>query len=202
MRGNRRVGSRYGIGPDTYAVSATSVHRADTSPPPIWQLLVGSLERQGERAYPIRLEEISAPGVGRAEMLSNATEQVPSGGVPLLTCERGSHRAILRLLSSGRWRRVRTPSLRRLARDLRDAELDIEARYAVWPSADRPRVVVSADSYAAVRWVQRSGVLGGGGEGLIARTLARSRLFTPFAFLLAPAVAVVARKARPDGTAP
>jgi hypothetical protein len=201
MRGNPRVGSRYGIGPATDAVSATSVDRADTSPPPIWQLLVGSLERQGERAYPIRLEETSDPGVGLAD-LSNATERVPPGSVLLLTCERGSHRAILRLLSSGRWRRVRTPSLRKLARVLRNAELDIEARYAVWPSADCPRVVVSADSYAAVRWVQRSGVLGGGGEGFIARTLARSRLFTPFAFLLAPAVAVVARKARPDGTAP
>jgi hypothetical protein len=202
MRGNRRIGSQYGIGPATFVVSAASVDRADTSSPPIWRLLVGPIDRQGERVYPIRLEEKSAPGVGRAEILSNATDQIPSGGVLLLTCERGNHRAILQLLSSGRWRRVRTQSLRRLARDLRDAELDIEARYAVWPSADCPRVVVSADSYAAVRWVQRSGVLGGGGEGLIARALARSRLFTPFAFLLAPAMAIVARKARPDGTAP
>jgi hypothetical protein len=200
MRGNRRVGSRYGIGSATYAVSATSVDRADTSPPPIWQLL-GSLERQGERANPIRLEEMSDPGVGLAD-LSNATERVPSGGVLLLTCERGSHRAILRLVSSGRWRRVRTPSLRRLARVLRNAEFDIEARYAVWPSADRPRIVVPADSYAAVRWIQRSGVLGGGGERLITRMLARSRLFTPMAFLLAPAVAIVARKARRGGSAP
>jgi hypothetical protein len=201
MRGNPRVGSRYGIGPATDAVSATSVDRADTSPLAIWQLLVGSLERQGERAYPIRLEETSDPGVGLTD-LSNATERVPPGGVLLLTCERGSHRAILRLLSSGRWRRVRTPSLRKLARVLRNAELDIEARYAVWPSADRPRVVVPADCYAAVRWVQRSGVLGGGGQRLITRTLARSRLFTPLSFLLAPGVAVVARKAHRAGSAP
>jgi hypothetical protein len=201
MRRNGRIGSRYGIGPATYAVSAASVDRADPSPPPIWQLLVGSFERQGERVYPIRLEEMSDPGVGLAD-LSNATERIPSGGVLLMTCERGSHRAILRLLSSGRWRRVRTPSLRRLARVLRNAELDIEARYAVWPSADRPRVVVPADSYAAVRWIQRSGVLGGGGERLSTRMLARSRLFTPLAFLLAPAVAVVGRKARRGGSAP
>jgi len=50
-------------------------------------------------------------------------------------------------------------------------------------------------------WLQTSGVLGGGGNRLWARILARSVLFTPVAAALAPGIAFVVHRSGSGDTA-
>jgi hypothetical protein len=156
---------------------------------PIWQLLVPE-DTGGDKPY--ELCQLGAPGLGWQTVLAAAIDRTPDGGTLLLTCERGSRGAILRLLSHGRWRRVRTPRIPLLEQVLREAGFEVLARYSVWPSAATARIVLPAGSYPALRWVQRSGVLGGGGRRLVTRALARSAFFTPLSAFLAPGLAIVA----------
>jgi hypothetical protein len=159
---------------------------------PLWELLLPEEDTGHERSY--ELCELGSPGPGWQGVLVAAIDRVPVEGTLLLTCERGGRRAILRFLSHGHWRRVPTPLISRLERTLRNAGFETLARYNVWPSAASARIVLPAGSYPALRWVQRSGVLGGGGRRLVTRALARSALFTPLSVLLAPGVAIVARR--------
>ncbi|MGH2817511.1 MAG: hypothetical protein ACRDJS_03495 [Actinomycetota bacterium] len=159
---------------------------------PIWQLLLPGKDTGSGKPY--ELCELGAPGPGWPSALAAAIERVPVGGTLLVTCERGNRGAILGLLSHRRWRRVRTPRIPLLERALRDAGFDVVARYSVWPSARTARVVLPAGNYSALRWVQRSGVLGGGGKRLFTRALARSAFFTPVSALLTPAVAIVSHR--------
>jgi hypothetical protein len=178
------------------STSATSPESAVAAEPipPIWQLLLPG-EDAGD-GNPYELCELGEAGQQWQAVLAAAIERVPVGGNLLLTCERGGSRAILQLLSRGRWRRTRTPRIPLLERALRDAGFEIVARYSVWPSAHTARVVLPAGNYPALRWVQRSGVLGGGGKRLVTRALARSALFTPVSALITPAVAIVSHRTR------
>jgi hypothetical protein len=176
----------------TSAASPESV--APGTIPPIWQLLLPDEEaRDGD---PYELCELWEAGQRWQALLAGAIDRVPMGGKLLLTCERGGSRAVLRLLSRGRWNRTRTPRIQLVERALRDAGFEIVARYSVWPSAHTARVVLPAGNYPALRWVQRSGVLGGGGKRLITRALARSAFFTPVSALITPAVAIVSHRTR------
>lgn len=73
----------------------------------------------------------------------------------------------------------------------------VEATYGLWPSARSPRLAFPRSRLRMLLWAQRSGVLGGGGNRLWARALARSILFTPVAPVILPGLAFVAR---PGGT--
>jgi hypothetical protein len=182
------------------ATSAASPGSVDPAEPvsPIWQLLLPEKDTGGGK--PDELCLLGAPGLGWQTHLAASIDRVPGGGTLLLTCERGGRGAILRLLSHGRWRRVRTPRIPLLERALRDAGFDVLARYSVWPSAATARIVLPVGNYPALRWVQRSGVLGGGGKRLVTRALARSSFFTPLSALLAPGVAIIARRKDAGGS--
>ena len=158
---------------------------------PVWQLI---LPKGGKGGKPFELCELGGSGPDWHAALAGSMEGVSEEGILLVTCERGGRGALLRLLSHRRWHRVRTPRISLLERALRDEGFEIVARYDVWPSARAPRVVLPGRSYPALRWVQRSGVLGGGGRRLLTRGLARSALFTPLSVLLTPGVAIVARR--------
>lgn len=143
-------------------------------------------------ALPTHTCELRGHDSWRAE-LTAATKTTPPEGLLLILADRGLSQALLRFLSHGRWRRAKSASLRKLRAQLRESRFEVVAEYVIWPSSGSPRVALRAASFRALRWVQRSGVLGGGGNRLWARALARSALFTPLAYLLAPRVALVAR---------
>jgi hypothetical protein len=177
----------------TFARPGTSPGGVEAREPisPVWPLL---LPDRGSSEKPIELCELGEAGPDWHPPLAGSMEAVADEGILLVTCERGGRGALLRLLNHRRWRRVRTPRISQLERALRDGGFEIVARYDVWPSARAPRVVLPGRSYPALRWVQRSGVLGGGGRRLLTRGLARSALFTPLSVLLTPGVAIVARR--------
>jgi hypothetical protein len=175
----------------TSAASPVSAAAAEPTPP-IWQLLLSGEDPPGGTPY--EFCELGEAGQQWQAVLAGAIERVPVGGNLVLTCERGGSGAILRLLSRGRWRLTRTPRIPLIERALRGAGFEIVARYSVWPSAHTARVVLPAGNYPTLRWVQRSGVLGGGGKRLVTRALARSAFFTPVSALITPAVAIVSHR--------
>jgi hypothetical protein len=79
--------------------------------------------------------------------------------------------------------------------------LEVVARYGLWPSARSPRIAFPWGHIHMLYWLQTSGVLGGGGNRLWARILARSILFTPVAAALAPGIAFVVRRSSGGDTA-
>lgn len=79
--------------------------------------------------------------------------------------------------------------------------LEVVASYGLWPSARSPRIAFPWGHIHMFYWLQTSGVLGGGGNRLWARMLARSILFTPVAAALAPGIAFVVRRSGDGGTA-
>jgi len=72
--------------------------------------------------------------------------------------------------------------------------LEVVATYGLWPSARSPRIAFPWGHIHMLYWLQTSGVLGGGGNRLWARILARSVLFTPVAAAIAPGIAFVVRR--------
>lgn len=161
---------------------------------PLWRLLtpgVGFGVQDGPAPVTCALPD---RGRGWRQALAAATEGVPSEGFLLVAAERSVPRAILDVLVHGRWRRQKTIGTRRLVHALGEAGFEVLATYRTWPSAREPRVTFASSGLRVVRWAQRSGVLGGGGHRLVARGLARSILFTPLAWLLAPGILVVARR--------
>ena len=66
--------------------------------------------------------------------------------------------------------------------------------YSVWPTAGSPRVAYPLGAKRSFRWLQRSGVIGGGGSRVWARMLAQSRFATPILSLLAPGIILVSRR--------
>jgi hypothetical protein len=73
--------------------------------------------------------------------------------------------------------------------------LEVVASYDLWPSARSPRVAFPRGRLHMLFWLQTSGVLGGGGNRLWARIMARSVAFTPVAAILSPGIAYVVRRA-------
>lgn len=158
---------------------------------PVWRLI-------GEDALgsaPLRFSTpVALAGKGWKSDLASAVTTVDRGGMIFFTFDRGLARAALRLLAHGEWQRPVTPSTSGVRRALSADGMEVLQVYALWPSAEQVRLAVSEPSGRRLGWVQRSGVLGGGGSRIWRRALARSRLFSPFVHLLRPSVAVVARR--------
>jgi hypothetical protein len=127
------------------------------------------------------------------DTLQAAIDRVPPGGALGVTGDRAVPMAVLEVLSHARWRRAAGPSPRRVQDVLRRGGLDVIGRYRMWPSSRNPRIASSGSRAAA--WMQRSGVLGGGGNRMLMRAAARSRLTTPLVASLAPRYGVVATRA-------
>jgi hypothetical protein len=72
--------------------------------------------------------------------------------------------------------------------------LEIVASYDLWPSSRSPRIAFPRGRIHMLYWLQTSGVLGGGGNRLWARVMARSVAFTPVAAVLSPGIAYVVRR--------
>jgi hypothetical protein len=166
---------------------------------PVWKVLPSS-DHDGSWTVGSSQVTICAlpDGTSWTPAVTAAMEIVPPGGYLVVSADRGLPRAFLGLLTHGRWKRGTTPPLRRMRVFLQRAGFEIRGNYAIWPAAKRPRVVLRASDFRAFRWVQRSGVLGGGGHRVLVRALARSPLVTLIAYLLAPAGAIVARRPAPD----
>lgn len=123
----------------------------------------------------------------RVELLSEGDVFVVATGRPFARhwVRFGSRRRQLR--SGG----IRLPHLLRSVNSL---GFEVERVFAVWPSAEAPLLAVPVRGRHAMRWVQRTGILGGGGDRMWLRILMRSSLFTTLVTHLYPAVAVVARR--------
>jgi hypothetical protein len=74
--------------------------------------------------------------------------------------------------------------------------LEVVASYDLWPSSRSPRIAFPRGRFHMLFWLQTSGVLGGGGNRLWARVMARSVAFTPVAAVLSPGIAYVVRRAQ------
>jgi len=159
----------------------------------VWHSLLVDLDGG---APPTRYEVV-ADAAWKPALLGAADRAAP-GDTLLVLGSRGARMAALRLLSKRRWTGGRSVRIAEIERTVRGSGLRIDAKYVVWPSVEAPRLVLPANRYGALRWAQRSGVLGGGGTNPFGRWLARSPMFTPVAFLLAPAVAVVASRPPED----
>lgn len=156
---------------------------------PIWRLIAESAGVRPQQAaviLPVTDED------WRGDFAA-ALELAEPGDLIFAVVGRGTARAMLGLLSHGVWRHTTSPGLAEVGDVLRRLGVRVEQRYALWPSADQVRVAFPRPSYRVNAWVQRSGVLGGGGRRVWARALARSPLFTPLSRLLTPGVALVGR---------
>ncbi|MGQ0670459.1 MAG: hypothetical protein ACT4PO_12415, partial [Actinomycetota bacterium] len=97
---------------------------------PVLRLLVrarGGLAGVGEDTRVLVLPDPSRPW---AFALRQAVRGVAPGDTVLVLWDRVLRRALLRLLVHHRWAWQRTPSVRRMARSLREAGLEVQAGYA------------------------------------------------------------------------
>ena len=165
---------------------------------PVWKMLAlsakadGSVRIQEPIVRPLPVSDRTWQS-SLAEGLALAAE---SGTTLVIPVERPVPRAVLSLLAGRKWNLVRTPSAGTIRDELDRLGAGIVGTYTLWPSARTPRIAFPQGKNRLVTWAQRSGVLGGGGNRLWARTAARSPLFTPFAILMAPAYALVVRAER------
>jgi hypothetical protein len=161
---------------------------------PIWRLLasVDTKPTNGEEVAEAIICTLHTDGGSWKPALLAALENIPPGTALLITAELGLSAAIVRRPRLP-WRRDSRPSRRKLVRLVEESGVVVEALYDVWPSARSPRVVVGASGSPAFRWMQRSGILGGG-RRLPVRALARSPLFTALGRIASPGIAIVARR--------
>lgn len=157
---------------------------------PVWRLIAESAgtDQGGSEAV-----VVNAAHVHWRDDFSAALAGAEPGELIFATVDRRTVRAVLGLLAHGVWRRPPAPTVAEVADFLREWGVQLEQRYALWPSAQHVRVAYRQPSPRASSWVQRSGVLGGGGRRVWARALARSALFTPFSRLMTPGVALMGR---------
>lgn len=163
---------------------------------PIWRLTLPPEERESAHDVEVAgipLAKLGDDLVGTLQMIART---VPVDGRFLLLVDRSVVRGFLDLLSQGRWRRRRSLRRRQLMRGLRYWGFEVLAEYDVWPSSETPRILVPHRSLPAVRWIRRSGVLGGGGRVLWKRAIARSPFMTVLAWAFCPASAILARRLR------
>lgn len=165
---------------------------------PVLRLLVPSRDGAGV-GEDTRVLVLPDPTRPWAVALHETVRRAARGDGVLVLCDRGLRRALLRLLVHRRWTWQRTPSVRRLARSLRETGLDVETSYALWTSARFPRLALPFGNTRTLRWLQRSGVLGDVGRYPLLRTLTRWALLTPVARVLSPGFALVAREGAARG---
>lgn len=103
---------------------------------------------------------------------------------------------LLRALLRHRRLQVSGPTKREMVRSLTREGLEVTDTYAIWPSAQAPRVAYRPNRFRALSWAHRSGVVGGGGGRLWRVALARSWLVVAMAPLLVPSYALVAVRTR------
>ena len=158
---------------------------------PVWRMLAEGVSEPVVQALPQpgrSWQSVLAEGVAAAAA-SDKTLVIP--------VEKPLARAILSLLANRKWSMVKTPSIGKIKDELHRLGARVESTFALWPSARTPRIAFPQGHTRLVRWAQRSGVLGGGGNRLWARSAARSPLFTPFAMSMAPGVALVVKVRKP-----
>ncbi len=163
---------------------------------PIWALLASSadgVEVAGDRrGAEIIACDLEGSGASWPDLLRAAIDQVPAGGALAVTGNRAFTTTLLGARSKAARRRATAPPRRRVEEALRRTGFSVVGRYRMWPSSQDPRIAWSG--WRAAAWMQRSGVLGGGGERLLRRAAARSSLVTPLVSLLAPGYAVTATR--------
>jgi hypothetical protein len=161
---------------------------------PIWRILLSAADGSGSdsKAFRVSTCELSGGPAWRTD-LTVTMKAMPPDELILIHADRGLPQALLGLIAHARFRRARSSSLRKLRAELSRSQFEILAEYVIWPSSGNPRVALRAGSFRAFSWVQRSGVLGGGGDRVWARVLARSPISTLLAYLLAPRLALIAR---------
>jgi hypothetical protein len=163
----------------------------DESLNPIWVLLSKGespnlwMPPTGGKEWAASLESASA-SLGDAEL-------IVSVGRPL------ARSALSRLSGRGRLS-SKGPSPTDMTDAFARERLEVIATYGLWPSARSPRIAFPWGHIHMLYWLQTSGVLGGGGNRLWARILARSVLFTPVAAAIAPGIAFVVRRSRSEVT--
>lgn len=160
---------------------------------PVWRMLAEGSSTPVVRALP-------APGQSWESVVGDGVREAADAGVTLIMpIEKAVARALLTLAANRRWRYAPTPSPRKVSAEIERLGGRVVGAYSLWPSSRTPRIAFPEGRSGLVRWAQRSGVLGGGGNRLWARSAARSRLFTPFAMYMAPGVALVVEvKGHPD----
>jgi len=161
---------------------------------PVWRMLALSATPGGVAMRAPVVRALPVPDQPWRESIADGVEEAAATGTTLIIpVERPWARAILTLLAHRRWRLVKTPSATEIKRELDRLGASVEATYSVWPSARTPRIAFPKGKTRLLTWAQRSGVLGGGGNRLWARVAARSPLFTPFAIMMSPGLALVVR---------
>lgn len=161
---------------------------------PVWRMLALSATPGGVAMRAPVVRALPVPDQPWRDSIADGVEEAAATGTTLIIpVERPWARAILTLLAHRRWRLVKTPSATEIRRELDRLGASVEATYSVWPSARTPRIAFPKGKTRLLTWAQRSGVLGGGGNRLWARVAARSPLFTPFAIMMSPGLALVVR---------
>jgi hypothetical protein len=128
--------------------------------------------------------------------LATAADVLPEDGRMIVTFDRRASVAFLRFVARGRLERPRpAPLVRNVLRLMRSTGLEVEGAYRLWPSAESPSIAVTTSGKSAMRLMQRAGIMGGGANIWI-RILARSRILTKLVQLVAPGIALVARRRR------
>jgi hypothetical protein len=153
---------------------------------PIWVLLA----RGGSPNLWMRptAREAWEPSLAAAAGSVEDGELIVSVGRPLA-------RSVLARLSGRGATSAKGPGPAEVEAALEQHGLEVVSTYELWPSARSPRIAFPRGSFHMLYWLQTSGVLGGGGDRLWARVLARSVAFTPVAAVLSPGIAYVVRRA-------
>jgi hypothetical protein len=152
---------------------------------PVWRMLAAGSSTPVVRALP-------DPGRAWESVVEDGMRAAAEEGATLIIpIEKPVSRTLLTLVANRRWRYVPTPSAGKVFAEVDRLGGRVVGAYSLWPSSRTPRIAFPRGSSGLVKWAQRSGVLGGGGNRLWARSAARSRLFTPFAMYMSPGLALV-----------
>ncbi len=152
---------------------------------PVWRMLAAGSSTPVVRALP-------TAGQSWESVVADGVRAAAGAGVTLIIpIERAVARTLLTLAANRRWRYTPTPSQAKVGAEVERLGGRVVGAYSLWPSSRTPRIAFPEGRSSLVRWAQRSGVLGGGGNRLWARSAARSRLFTPFAMYMSPGIALV-----------
>lgn len=161
----------------------------ERSPSIVWDLIV---PREGsETDYMIC--RLSRTNQWQSDLEAALTEAHEKEWL-IVAFDRLGFRSVRTILRRGRFS-LRGPRERAVLKLLAQRGFSLHARYVLWPSATRPRIVHEPSRHAA-RYLQRSGVLGGG-RGPVTRFLARTLLLAPAIWWLTPAVALVVHREIP-----
>jgi hypothetical protein len=153
---------------------------------PIWVLL--------SRGGPPNLWMRPMGGADWEPSLAAAGSSIEDGEL-IVSVSRPLARSVLARISGRGGLSAKGPGPSDIEAALERQGLEVVASYDLWPSARSPRIAFPRGRFHMLFWLQTSGVLGGGGNRLWARVMARSVAFTPVAAVLSPGIAYVVRRA-------